>query len=147
LTQPYILADVNLWLATLLEQHPHHEVSKRWWLEDVLPNRGRVAFCRVTQLGVLRLLTNQKVMGPLRKTLLDAWRVYEQLMAQEPIFYANEPDGIDRVLESYCRLGGSSTKFWTDGYLAAFSSAGGFTMVTLDDDFRRFPGLDVVVLS
>jgi toxin-antitoxin system PIN domain toxin len=146
LTARNILADVNLWLATLVERHPHHESAEHWWREVVLSAEGKVAFCRVTQLGLLRLLTNQKVMGEQRKTLSEAWLVYERLLEQDPVVYADEPKGIDAILRKHCELGGLSTKFWTDGYLAAFAEAGDFSLATFDRDFRRYPNLELTLL-
>ena len=58
-----ILADVNVWLAPLVAEHPHHDAATRWWREDVLPASENVAFCRLTQLGLLRLLSSKRVMG------------------------------------------------------------------------------------
>lgn len=81
---PSILADVNVWLATLVESHPHHAAARRWWREDVLADGRRPVFCRVTQLGLLRLLTNEQVMGPNRRSLAAAWRDYLELALLGP---------------------------------------------------------------
>ena len=42
---------------------------------------------------------------------------------------------------------GFSPRLWTDAYLAAFALAGGHRLVTFDQDFLRFPGLEVLRLS
>jgi len=49
------LPDVNVWIALAADQHIHHNVAKRWFtgIQD-----DQVLFCRITQLGFLRLLTN-----------------------------------------------------------------------------------------
>lgn len=141
------LADVNVWLATIVEDHPHHATVIRWWQEDLLPEEGRVAFCRITQLGFLRLLTNERVMGKQRKTIEGAWSIYERALAAKPVVFASEPEGTENLLAEHCRLGRSSRKFWTDGYLAAFARAGSFGFVTFDRDFERFPGLELTYLE
>ncbi|MEE2964223.1 MAG: hypothetical protein VX427_08785 [Acidobacteriota bacterium] len=40
-----ILADVDVWLATLVADHPHHESVTRWWRDVVLPRGEVVGFC------------------------------------------------------------------------------------------------------
>jgi hypothetical protein len=54
------LPDVNLWIGLTSNRHVHHAQAKAW-LEGL--GDERIAFCRITELGLLRLLTNQHVMG------------------------------------------------------------------------------------
>ena len=136
-----ILADVNVWLATVVEGHPHHQRAVRWWQGDVLPERRTVCFCRVTQLGLLRLLTNETVMGASRRTPEQAWSDYDRLVAQGPVDYVHEPEGVDRVLRSHTRSEHPSSSLWTDAYLAAFAQAGDLQLATFDRGFQRFSGL------
>ena len=142
-----ILADVNVWLPTLVADHPHHDVATRWWRFDVLPARHHVAFCRMTQLGLLRLLSNERVMGPQRMDHGQAWAVVGDLTAQENVDVLDEPTGLDRHLAVLCARGGSSPGFWSDAYLAAFALAGGHRFATFDRGFLRFDGLDVLMLG
>jgi len=142
----YVLADVNVWLATLVADHPHHVVATEWWRRELLPSKGQVAFCRITQLGLLRLLTNERVMGRQRKTIREAWSIYERVLSRRPVIFAPEPERTEARLAEHCRLGGASSKFWTDAYLAAFARAGSFGLVTFDRDFERYPALDLTLL-
>jgi predicted nucleic acid-binding protein len=50
------LPDVNVWLALTLASHAQHRAATAW-LEEVADET--LAFCRVTQMGFLRLLTNE----------------------------------------------------------------------------------------
>ena len=143
----HLLADVNVWLATVVGEHPHHREAIRWWKEELLPAGDGIAFCRLTQLGLLRLLTNRHVMGPQRKTIEEAWSIYQQLRAARPVVFAPEPETTETLLARQCRLGGTSTKFWTDSYLAAFARAGDLGLVTFDRDFTRFPDLELRLLA
>ena len=143
----HLLADVNVWLATVVGEHPHHRATIRWWREGLLPAGDRIAFCRLTQLGLLRLLTNERVMGRQRKTIAEAWSIYERLRTAEPVVFAPEPETTETLLARQRSLGGTSTKFWTDSYLAAFARAGDLGLVTFDRDFTRFPGLDLTLLD
>ena len=144
---PCILADVNVWLATIVEVHPHHQSTFNWWQHEVLPSNSVVMFCRITQLGLLRLLTNQTVMGPQRRTTQQAYADYLQLLNQRVVDYADEPEGLEQQLRSYCDLGRMSRNFWTDAYLAAFAAAGKLSFATFDQGFRVFPGLDLQLLD
>ena len=49
------LPDVNVWIALAAERHTLHRAARHWFskLQD-----EKLAFCRLTQLGFLRLLTN-----------------------------------------------------------------------------------------
>ena len=142
-----VLADVNVWLATLVAEHPHHKAAVEWWRTGVLARDNRVAFCRVTQLGVLRLLTNEQVMGASRMTIKEAWALYERVLDRDPVVFAREPERTEALLAEHCQLGGASRKFWTDGYLAAFARAGELSLATFDSGFRRYPSLDLELLS
>lgn len=146
-TVRHLLADVNVWLATVVAEHPHHPSAIRWWKEGLLPSGDRLAFCRLTQLGLLRLLTNRRVMGPQRKSIQEAWSIYRQLRAARPVVFAPEPEGTETLLARQCALGEPSTSFWTDSYLAAFARAGELGLVTFDRDFESFPDLELTLLD
>ena len=142
-----VLADVNVWLATLVQQHPHHQRAISWWRRKVLPDGQEVLFCRVTQLGLLRLLSNETVMGASRRTLREAWRDYDRLLAQGPIGYLHEPDDVDQVLRSHTLDESASASLWTDAYLAAFARAADVRLATFDRGFSRFSGLRLQLLD
>ena len=141
-----ILADVNVWLATLVAEHPHHDAATRWWREDVLPAGDTIAFCRLTQLGLLRLLSNETVMGQRRLDHAHAWATFTEIAAQASVAILDEPSGIDEILADLCNRDRSSPGFWSDAYLAAFARAGRHRLATFDRGFRRFEGLDLLLL-
>ncbi|HEX2465608.1 MAG TPA: TA system VapC family ribonuclease toxin [Thermoanaerobaculia bacterium] len=143
----YVLADVNVWLATLVAEHPHHDAAVGWWRDVLLPAGDRIAFCRVAQLGLLRLLTNEQVMGPQRKSVREAWSIYQELLTLPVVVFAPEPEGTEERLAEHCRSVDAPRVFWTDAYLAAFARAGGLGLVTFDRGFRRYAGLDLTVLA
>jgi toxin-antitoxin system PIN domain toxin len=142
----FVLADVNLWLATILEDHPHHGAAGAWWRTHDEASRGPVAFCRLTQLGLLRLLTHHRVMGPARLTHGEAWRTCGALLAQSAVSLEPEPEGLDDLLASSCRDGASTPGWWSDAYLAAFARAAGARLATFDRGFERFAGLELDLL-
>lgn len=144
---PWFLADVNLWLATVVAEHTHHARALEWWRAEVVSGERRVAFCRLTQLGLLRLLGNEAVMGAQVKTAREAWALYERFLDSDRVVFTSEPEGIDVFLRESISYNQRAGKFWTDAYLAAFAQAGALRLVTFDRDFERFAGLDCEILG
>lgn len=124
-----MLPDVNVWLALSYDLHPHHEVTKRWF---ATVGRDSLFFCRVTQLGLLRLLTNRMVVGSGVLNQRGAWQAYGQLLADRRIGFMKEPAGLDEVFRRRSDREEVSLKRWTDDYLAAFAESAGVRLVTLD---------------
>ena len=119
-----------MWLALAHEIHPHHEAVKVW--SDSLESDSIVYFCRFTQLGFLRLLTNQSAMRADVLTQSQAWEAFDALVADPGNRMVDEPSGIDPLFRAQTDRNETSTKHWADGYLAAFAAAGNLTLVTLD---------------
>jgi uncharacterized protein len=121
---------VNVWLALAHEIHPHHGLALEWG--ESLEDDAVLAFCRFTQLGLLRLLTNQSAMGADVLTQAKAWAVYDAFLKTAGARLLEEPRGIDRLFRQNTSRNEASTKQWADGYLAAFSMAAGIRLVTFD---------------
>jgi len=137
------LADVNVWIALAVVGHAHHSIALAWFEES---QTGEILFTRVTQMGLLRLLTNRKVMGVNVLTVADAWRVYGSLCDDDRVQYAEEPPHLEDSWREAAIHSGTGQNFWTDAYLAAFAEAGKYTIVTFDRGFLRHRGLDVRLL-
>ena len=86
-------------------------------------------------------------MGPNRMEHAQAWTAVGKVAAQSNVGVLEEPAGIDRQLADLCRRRGSSPSFWSDAYLAAFALAGRHRIATFDRGFRRFDGLDLLLLT
>ena len=138
------LLDANLWLALAAEAHTHHERAKRYWQKEAAPIS---AFCRVTELALLRHLTNRAIMGELVLTPSEAWRKRTQFLALPEVRRVSEPVGLDEELAKFCDLGRTSPNLWTDAYLAALAKCAGLRVVTFDRGFARFGGLVLLVLQ
>lgn len=125
-----LFLDVNVWLALSAQGHAHHEPAIQWL--DALPDSGRLVFCRITQLSLLRLLTTSGAMKDEVLTQTQAWRVYLAWMGDERVEFQDEPQRLEPVL--FKRTQGSVARplEWADTYLAAFAEAAGLTLVTLD---------------
>ena len=101
------------------------------WGES-LDTHAKVYFCRFTQLGLLRLLTNRSAMGEDVLTQSQAWDAFDALLENPENEMIDEPCGIDPLFRKHTDRNEVSTKQWADGYLAAFSMAAGTRLVTFD---------------
>lgn len=140
-----ILLDVGLWLAATWGRHVHHPVAAGWFTKQT----DDLVFCRVTQMSLLRLLSNSAIMGDDAVDRSDAWRIFDQLWADERVIWADEPADIDAVWRAISARGDKSHKLWPDDYLAAFAQTSDATLATLDRKLpARYPSVRVqLVLS
>jgi uncharacterized protein len=129
-TNTFLFPDVNVWLALAHGVHPHHRAAISWG--ESLDSESQFYFCRVSQLSLLRLLTNESVMGIDVVTQTEAWRIYDLFYENGRTFFAEEPKGIEELLRARTARKQSSTKEWADAYLVAFAEASGLRFVTFD---------------
>jgi len=131
----FLFPDINVWVALTYEGHVHH-IGARTWFASVADS-GRLFFCRFTQLGLLRLLTADAVMG--RDEVLtqeEAWGAYDLWLQDERVGFLQEPAEVETPFRTMTRLRRSAPKDWADSYLAAFALAAQLTLVTFDQAFR-----------
>ena len=121
---------MNVWLALAHEIHPHHGAVSRW--EQSLTKDAALCFCRFTQLGLLRLLTNPSAMRDDVLTQAQAWSAYDAFTQISGAQLIDEPHGIDPLFRQLTEREEVSTKQWADAYLAAFAETAGLTLVTFD---------------
>lgn len=137
------LLDVNVWLAASWVRHRHHEIAKRW----VDQEEDELAFCRVTQMALLRLITNPAITGRDVLSRREAWDVVDQLIADSRVRVLPEPETLVPLLKAFSKKDDHDHLLWTDDYLAAFAQAIDADLVTLDRVFRRrYPAVRVVDL-
>jgi uncharacterized protein len=120
-TSKSCLLDVNVWLVAAAERHVFHPKAKEWMSNT----DARLLFCRVTQMGLLRLLTNVKVMGDERLAPADAWMVYQHFRVDSRVLWAGEPSNLETVWREMCPDVLRALNTWTDSYLAAFARNSG----------------------
>jgi uncharacterized protein len=125
-----LFPDINVWVALTYEGHVHHSTAAKWFA-TLKPDLGLV-FCRLTQLGLLRLLTTEAVMGDEVMTQPEAWAAYDRWQQDSRVGLADEPAEIEARFRALTRLRQPATKDWADSYLAAFASAAQLTLVTFD---------------
>ena len=137
------LLDANVWLALAAEAHTHHRRAKEYWEQEAAPI---AAFCRVTQMAFLRLLTNKTVMGAQVLSPSAAWSKSTDFLNLPEVHLFAEPVGLDEAWRRFSTVGRLSPNLWTDAYLAAFARSAGLRLVTFDAGFAGFEGLDCLML-
>ena len=136
--------DVNVWLALSSDRYLHYETAHRWF-GNVGP--GGAAFCRFTQLGYLRLLTNARAMGRDVLNQAGAWRVYDTLCQDARVTFVSEPLEVESAFRRLTQRRDAAINVWTDAYLAALAKTRGLTIVSFDQGFRSLDGVDTLILS
>lgn len=138
------LPDMNVWIASVVLGHPQHGTATAWFQEA---ENDTVAFCRVTQMGFLRLLTNQQVMGTSVLAAGTAWKLLEAMRRDDRILFAAEPAGMEKAWRDITPQSGSGANFWTDSFLAAFARVTGHTLVTFDRGFLKYKSISARILT
>ena len=139
-----ILVDVGVWLAATWGRHAHHRVARQWFDGE----SDDLILCRVTQMSLLRLITNSAILGEDAVTRSEAWRIVDQIWSDDRVLWAEEPDQLEAVFRAISARDDNSHKLWTDDYLAAFAQASDASLVTLDTKLKaRYPSVQVDQLS
>lgn len=125
-----VFPDLNVWIALTLGTHEHHIAARAWY--ESLPPYTELVFCRITQLGFLRLLTTPGIGPAGTMTQLEAWAAYDTWIDGGACVYRDEPFGIEIELRAFANRNTPSQKEWGDSYLAAFAAAASLELVTFD---------------
>ena len=141
----FLFPDVNVWLALSHSRHVHHGIALEWFGSE---DDAVFCFCRFTQIGLLRMLTNTQIMGDEVLTQKRAWDVYSRWAEDDRIEFHREPEGpeFDRLFRRYSMRAQPSSKLWAHAYLAAFAKAGGLKLATFDRAFKSLDDLQAIVL-
>lgn len=121
--------DVNVWLALLWADHIHRPAAKNWWDSS---NLDVIGFTRITQIGVLRLLTTPAVMNGKPLTMTAAWNAYDRLFSDDRVAFIGEPRYVESSFREYTSTGQISPKIWADAWLLAMADCNDATVVTFD---------------
>jgi toxin-antitoxin system PIN domain toxin len=143
-TKSSLFPDLNVWIALTYERHAHHAAARSWF--EAQQADARFLFCRFTQIGFFRLLTQEVVMG--RDGVLnqrEAWGVYDRWREDARVQFIDEPRGLEPSFRSMSQLTQPAPNNWANSYLAAFALAAEITLVTFDQAFKGRLG-DVIIL-
>lgn len=132
-SRSFLFPDVNVWVALTLDRHVHHGAARAWFESLEADESTLLCFCRITQLGFLRLLTTEAVMGEDEVlTQPEAWKAYDRWFDDPRTVFLDEPSSLEKAFRSLSRLPRPAAKDWADSYLAAFADEADLCMVTFD---------------
>jgi toxin-antitoxin system PIN domain toxin len=120
--------DINVWLAIAAPEHIRAPIARGWWEQET----RSIAFCRLTQLGFLRLMTTAAVMDGKPLTMTEAWRVYDRLYDDDRVTFISEPPEVDKRFREKASKRTASPKIWADAWLLAVAQASEGILVTFD---------------
>lgn len=139
------LVDVNVLLPLLLPQHAAHGAALAWLGQQPA---GRLRFALPVQLGVLRLLSQPRVMGSGVLSPESALATWAALVDATGLLELHAPQPAHAALLQGLVAGRAATpNLWTDAWLATLAKCHGCEMVTFDNGFRSFPGLALKLLA
>lgn len=131
----YPFPDVNVWLALAHRIHPHHRVAHEWATQ--IDRAESFYLCRLTQLGVLRLLTTSSAMGKDVLTQGAAWVAFDHLAVYWDAVLMEEPLGFEASFRRATMRDEASPKHWADAYLATFAQGHELSLVTFDQAMAK----------
>jgi predicted nucleic acid-binding protein len=106
-----------------------------------------LAFCRVTQMALLHLMTNPAITGRDALSRRAAWDAFDQLMGDPRVHFLPEPETLVPLWKALSKKDDHDHLLWTDDYLAAFAQAIDADLVTFDTVFRlRYPAVRIIDL-
>ena len=120
--------DLNVWLALAAPEHVYHALAAIWWDEQ----EGSIAFCRFSQLGLLRLVTTAAAMDNRPLTMAEAWRVYDRFFSDDRVVFVSEPSEVEAIFRKKAAGRTVSPKIWADAWLLATADAANGKLVTFD---------------
>jgi toxin-antitoxin system PIN domain toxin len=122
---------MNVWLALSWGSDRHSPTAWDWFLS--LKNEEPL-YCRITQVGLLRLLTTSAVMGDDCLTVRRAWGVYDQWLRDPRVDFRREPPEMDELFRhaSAPFSTKAAPKALGDCYLLAISQGLQARLVTFD---------------
>ena len=139
-----IFPDTNVWMALALADHTHAPPAQQWYRETTA---ATIAFSRLTQISVLRLLTTAAVMNGKPLTMRAAWAAYDQFFDEDDrVAFLPEPRDLDLAFRPRSESRRAAPKLWADVYIAAFAVASGGVVVTFDSGMTRH-GVECIVLE
>jgi toxin-antitoxin system PIN domain toxin len=134
-----VLLDANLLLYSVDEGSPHH-VRCATWVSSAFVGQRRIALPWQTIGAFLRIATHPRVFArPLSAE--GAWAAVEQWLAAPVCWIPAATDGTARILGDLVRRIDARGNLVTDAQLAALAIEHGLSVVSMDSDFARFPGL------
>ncbi len=131
------LLDVNVVVAAHRDDHPHHDVVRRWF-DGLVAGDEPFTVPVVVWSSFLRLVTNRRVFT-LPTPLAEAF-TFVDLTCAQPHYLSTGPGPRHlSLLRRQCEEADAQGDLVPDAVLAALAVEHSCTVATLDRDFARFP--------
>jgi len=137
-----ILADANLLLYAYNSSAPEHAAAKAW-LEERLSRPEPFALSWATLGAFLRLATHRAIF-PAPYSVAEATRIVDSWLARPMVVLLEPGPRYWSILRPLLETSGSRGPLVADALLAALAIENGAVLASHDQDFRRFPGLELL---
>ena len=139
------LPDIDVLVALSYGAHVHHAAALAWL--DAVQKDGDIILCRLSQLGLLRLLYNPIAIGADVQSGFEAWKTWDAFLGDQRFRFEDEAESFQLHFRALSALFAPEPKSWQDAYFAAFALATDVELVTFDTEFRSFAGLCYRILG
>lgn len=134
------LVDANVLLYAVNVDADRHEASRRW-LDTALSGGDTVGFAWVALLAFLRIATKRGIF-PSPLTSDAAVEIVEAWLAAAPAVVLEPGRRHPQLLRTLLDDTGGGGNLVSDAHLAALAIEHRCTIVSFDQDFDRFPGVE-----
>lgn len=133
------IVDTSVLLTAVSPSLPRH-AAVRAALEGAINDERPLGLTWVVVNGFLRLTTKPGLFEhPL--TVEEAWALVDEWREHPNVRIVQETEEHARLWSELLRSAGTGGDLTTDAWIAAIALAHGASVLTLDSDFARFPGL------
>jgi toxin-antitoxin system PIN domain toxin len=133
------LPDVNVLIYAFRGDVPQHQVA-RAWLENTVGSEAPFALSKLALSAVVRIATNPRAFV-VPSALEDVFGFCRSLLDQPNSRLVEPGERHWDIFRRLCIDGPVAGPRVTDAWYAALAIEHGCEWVTMDRDFRRFPGL------
>ena len=133
------IVDTSVLLPAVIPSLPQHEAS-RSALEAAIDDERPLGLTWVVVNAFLRLTTRPGLFE--RPLAIDAaWDLVGEWLAHPGVRVVQETEEHARLWSQLLRAAGSGGDLTTGAWIAAIALAHGASVLTLDSDYARFPGV------
>ncbi|HEY6790632.1 MAG TPA: type II toxin-antitoxin system VapC family toxin [Trebonia sp.] len=134
-----LLLDVNV-LVYAHNSNAERHLEYRSWLQHLLAGPEPYAVSDFVLNGLVAIITDKRLFQP--ATPIDVALAFADQVRHQAHAHVIAPGGrFWAIFDDLCRKTSATAKLIPDAYLAALAIEHGCEFVTLDSDFKRFPGL------
>lgn len=137
-----ILVDANVLIYAIDRDSPRHEPARRW-IESAFSGTETIGLPWVVLLAFLRLVTRGAIVHrPLAPE--KAYAFVDEWLALPVVRPVGPGPGHWPLLRALLGPLGTAANLTTDAHIAALALENRARLCTADNDFRRFPGVEIV---